>query len=51
MIITVTILSLALIVCAALVILLKRDIRLLNRTLRKIEQSDTNMRLTCLLYN
>ena len=46
MIIAVIILSLALIVCAALVVLLKRDIRLLNHTLRTIEKSDTNMRAT-----
>jgi len=46
MIIAVIILSLALIVCAALVVLLKKDIRLLNYTLRTIEKSDTNMRAT-----
>ena len=46
MIIAVIILFLALIICAALVVLLKRDIKLLNHTLRTIEKSDTNMRAT-----
>ena len=46
MIIVVVILSVALIVCAALIFLLKRDIRQLNHTLRIIEKSDTNMQAT-----
>jgi len=46
MIIAVIVLSVAFITCAALAVLLKRDINLLNHTLRTIEQSDTNMRAT-----
>lgn len=46
MIIAEIVLSLAFIVCAAVIVLLKRDIRQLNRTLRTIEKSDTNMRTT-----
>jgi signal transduction histidine kinase len=46
MIIAVIILSLALILCAALVVMLKRDIKRLNQTLRTIEKTDTNMRAT-----
>ena len=46
MIIAVIILTLALIVCAAVLILLKRDIRRLNQNLRIIEKSDTNTQAT-----
>jgi len=46
MIIAVIILSLALIICAALLLMLKKDIRQLNQTLRIIEKTDTNMRAT-----
>lgn len=46
MIIAGIVLSLALIVCFVVIVLLKRDIRQLYRTLRTIEKSDTNMRAT-----
>jgi len=46
MIIAIILLSLALIFCAALAVLLKRDVRMLNHILQKIEKSDTNMRAT-----
>ena len=46
MIIAIIILSLALIICAALILLLKRDIYRLNQTLKMIGKSDTNMRAT-----
>jgi signal transduction histidine kinase len=46
MIIAVIILSAALIVCAVLIVLLKRDIRQLYQSLCIIEKSDTNMQAT-----
>lgn len=46
MIIAVIILSAALLVCVLVILLLKRDISRLSRSLKTIRQSDTNMRAT-----
>ena len=51
MIIIIIILSALLIICTAALVILKRDIRRLNQTLRKIAVTDTNMRATTATFD